>query len=387
MQRFLFEPEHAAFRNSVRMWLDRSVMPRAEELAEMRAIPDEIWREAGALGLLGLEIPEVFGGADAQDYRFNTVLIEELARVNMGMPTCLGIHSDIAAPYLVELADRNRAASWLPKVATGELRLAIAMTEPSGGSDLAALRTTAVRDGDHWVINGTKTFITNGHSCDLVLVAARTSPDMGARGISLFAIEGGMSGFGRGRKLDKIGQPESDTAELFFDGVRVPNSHLIGELDKGFIHMMELLPQERLHTAITNLAHAAHILRETVDYANERQTFGKPLVGHQHIKFRLAELDTALDVAQAYLDHCVALHCDRKLTPVDAAKAKLWTSEAQNEILDACVQIWGGYGYMTEYRAARAWRDARPTRIYAGSNEIMKEIIGRALCSRGQSRP
>ena len=381
MQRLLFEPEHDAFRDSVRTWLDRSVMPRTEELAELRTIPDEIWREAGHNGLLGLEIPEEFGGMDAGDYRFNTVLTEELARVNMGMPTCFGIHSDIVVPYLVTLADRKRAAAWLPRVATGELRLAIAMTEPSGGSDLAALRTTATRDGDHWVINGSKTFITNGSSCGLVLVAARTSAGKGARGISLFAVEDGTEGFTRGRKLDKIGQPESDTAELFFDDVRVPSSHLVGELDGGFIHMMELLPQERLNTAITNLAHAAHILRETVVYAHDRQTFGKPLIDHQHIKFQLAELDTALDVAQAYLDHCVALHCEGRLTAVDAAKAKLWTSDAQNEILDACVQIWGGYGYMTEYRAARAWRDARPTRIYAGSNEIMKEIIGRSLSS------
>lgn len=381
MQRTLFEPDHDSFRESVRRWIDRSVMPRADELADLRQIPDEIWTEAGDLGFLGLEIPEDLGGADGQDYRFNTVLVEELARVNMAMPTCFGIHSDIVAPYLVKLAEPSLAAHWLPRVSAGDLRLAIAMTEPSGGSDLAALRTTAKPDGEDWIISGSKTFITNGSSCGLVVVAARTAPDKGARGISLFAVEEGMTGFNRGRKLNKIGQPESDTAELFFDEVRVPGSHLLGERDGGFIHMMELLPQERLHTAITNLAHAAHILRETVDYANERQTFNKPLTGHQHIKFKLAELDTALDVAQAYVDHCVTLHCAGKLTAIDAAKAKLWTSEAQNEILDACVQIWGGYGYMTEYRAARAWRDARPTRIYAGSNEIMKEIIGRSLSS------
>jgi alkylation response protein AidB-like acyl-CoA dehydrogenase len=381
MQRTLFEPDHDSFRESVRRWIDRSVMPRADELADLRQIPDEIWTEAGDLGFLGLEIPEDLGGSDGQDYRFNTVLVEELARVNMAMPTCFGIHSDIVAPYLVKLAEPSLAAHWLPRVSAGDLRLAIAMTEPSGGSDLAALRTTAKPDGEDWIISGSKTFITNGSSCGLVVVAARTTPDKGARGISLFAVEEGMTGFNRGRKLNKIGQPESDTAELFFDEVRVPASHLLGERDGGFIHMMELLPQERLHTAITNLAHAAHILRETVDYANERQTFNKPLTGHQHIKFKLAELDTALDVAQAYVDHCVTLHCAGKLTAIDAAKAKLWTSEAQNEILDACVQIWGGYGYMTEYRAARAWRDARPTRIYAGSNEIMKEIIGRSLSS------
>jgi alkylation response protein AidB-like acyl-CoA dehydrogenase len=359
--------------------MDRSVMPRADELTDLRSIPDEIWLGAGELGLLGLEIPEQHGGSDAGDYRFNTVLVEELARANMAMPTCFGIHSDIVAPYLVALATPEQAARWLPRVATGELRLAIAMTEPSGGSDLAAVRTTARPDGDHWILNGSKTFITNGYSCGLVVVAARTSEGKGSRGISLFAVEDGMDGFSRGRKLEKIGQPESDTAELFFEDVRVPASHLIGELGRGFIHMMELLPQERLHTAITNIAHAGHILRERIDYANQRHTFGKPLIGHQHIKFKLAELDTAVDVAQAYVDHCVMLHCEGELTAVDAAKAKLWTSEAQNEILDACVQIWGGYGYMTEYRAARAWRDARPTRIYAGSSEIMKEIIGRSL--------
>jgi len=379
VQRSIYDEDHEAFRASVREYLDRHVTPHVEDFIEARAMPREIWVEAGKQGFLGLEIPVEYGGSAAGDYRFNAVLAEELATVSMAMSSCFGIHFDVVAPYLVELTTPQQRERWLPDFCGGELITAIAMTEPSGGSDLAALKTTAVRDGDDWVLNGSKTFITNGYSADLVVVAARTSPEKKARGITLFAVENGMAGYTRGRKLDKVGQTESDTAELFFDDVRLPDANRIGEVDRGFISMMERLPQERVGSSISNLAHAAQILRETVVYAKERKAFGQPIGAFQHNKFLLAELVTQVEVTQAYVDQCVLAHSHGQLTAVDAAKAKWWSAQVQNDVLDACVQMHGGYGYMNEYRVARAWRDARVTKIWAGSNEIMKELIGRDL--------
>ncbi len=379
MRRSIYNEDHEAFRESVKEFLERSVKPHLEEHAEAKAMPREFWIDAGKQGFLGLEIPEEYGGSEANDYRFNAVLTEELARVNMALGSCVGIHADIVAPYLVHLTNDEQKQRWLPGVASGEILCAIGMTEPSGGSDLAALKTTAVRDGDDWILNGSKTFITNGYSADLVVVAARTSPEKKAKGISLFAVERSMEGFSRGRKLDKAGQPESDTAELFFEDVRVPNANLIGELDQGFIHMMNFLPQERLGCSITNVYHAAQILDETVEYVKERKAFGQSIGSFQHNKFLLAELVTHIEVAQAYIDQSVMQHTEGKLTAVDAAKAKWYTSQVQNDVLDHCVQLFGGYGYMNEYRVTRAWKDARVTKIWAGSNEIMKELIGRDL--------
>jgi long-chain-acyl-CoA dehydrogenase len=307
------------------------------------------------------------------------VLTEELAKVNMALPSCVGIHADIVAPYLVHLTTEEQKKRWLPGFCAGEILTAIGMTEPSAGSDLAALKTTAVKDGDDWILNGSKTFITNGYSADLVVVAARTSPEKKARGISLFGVDTSLEGFSRGRKLDKVGQDESDTAELVFENVRLSDADLIGELDNGFIHMMNWLPQERLGSAITNLAHAGQILQETIRYAKDRQAFGKSIGTFQHNKFLLADLVTRVEVTQAFVDQCVLAHTAGELTPIDAAKAKWWTAQVQNDVLDHCVQLHGGYGYMNEYRVARAWRDARVTKIWAGSNEIMKELIGRDL--------
>ncbi|HET8719015.1 MAG TPA: acyl-CoA dehydrogenase family protein [Nocardioidaceae bacterium] len=379
MRRRLYDADHEAFRASVRAFLERQVLPRTEEFLEARAFPRDLWVEAGKQGYLGLEIPEEYGGSAAGDYRYNAVLAEELSKVGAALSSCIGIHADVVAPYLVELTSQQQKRRWLPPFCTGELVTAIAMTEPSGGSDLAALRTTAERDGDDWVLNGSKTFITNGYSADLVVVAARTSPEKKAKGITLFGVETGMPGFTRGRKLDKVGQTESDTAELFFDDVRVPAANVIGEVDRGFIAMMERLPQERLGAAVSNLAHARQILDETLDYVRERTAFGQSVGSFQHNKFLLAELVTQVEVAQAYVDDAVLAHTDRELTAVDAAKAKWWSAQVQNDVLDACVQLHGGYGYMNEYRVARAWRDARVTKIWAGSNEIMKELIGRDL--------
>jgi len=379
LKRSIYDSDHEAFRDSVREFLDRQVKPHLEEHVAEKSMPREMWLEAGKQGFLGLEIPEQYGGSEAGDYRFNAVLTEELAKVNMALPSCVGIHADIVAPYLVHLTTEEQKERWLPRFCTGELLTAIGMTEPSGGSDLAALKTTAVQDGDDWVLNGSKTFITNGYSADLVLVAARTSPEKKARGITLFAVEAGMQGFSRGRKLDKVGQDESDTAELFFEDVRVPSANVVGEVDNGFIHMMQWLPQERLGSAVTNLAHAAQILEETIEYARERKAFGQSIGAFQHNKFLLAELVTRVEVTQAFVDQAVIAHTQGELTPIDAAKAKWWTAQVQNEVLDHCVQLYGGYGFMNEYRVARAWRDARVTKIWAGSNEIMKELIGRDL--------
>jgi alkylation response protein AidB-like acyl-CoA dehydrogenase len=379
MKRTIYDEDHEAFRGSVREFLERSVIPHVDEHAAAKALPREFWLEAGKQGFLGLEVPETYGGSEARDYRFNAVLLEELSKVNAALSSCVGIHADIVAPYLVELTTEEQRQRWLPGVASGEVLTAIGMTEPSGGSDLAALRTTAVRDGDDWVLNGSKTFITNGYSADLVVVAARTSPEKKAKGITLFGVETAKAGFSRGRKLDKVGQDESDTAELFLEDLRCTDEDIVGELDNGFIHMMQNLPQERLGCAISNLAHARQILVETVQYAKERKAFGQGIGSFQHNKFLIAELVTQVDVTQAYVDQCVVAHAAGELTPIDAAKAKWWTSQVQNEILDHCVQLHGGYGFMNEYRVARAWRDARVSKIWAGSNEIMKELIGRDL--------
>jgi alkylation response protein AidB-like acyl-CoA dehydrogenase len=377
--RDIFNDDHEAFRASVHEFLQRKVRPNFDAFREKRCIPRSFWTDAGELGLLGLDIPEEYGGVGAGDYRFNAILLEELAKVSMAMSSTVGIHADVVVPYLVELGTAEQKAHWLPLIASGTALAAIGMTEPGAGSDLASLTTTARRSGSGWVLTGSKTFITNGYSADVVLVAARTAPGQRSRGMSLFAVEATSEGFRRGRKLDKVGQDEADTAELFFDDIMLPPESLIGEQDRGFVHMMSFLPQERLGCAVTNLAHAAQVLQETIDYCKERSAFGQPIGTFQHNRFLIAELVTKVDVTQAFIDQCVAAHTERRLHATDAAKAKWWSSQVQNEILDACVQLHGGYGYMNEYRVAQAWRDARVTKIWAGSNEIMKELIGRSL--------
>ncbi|WP_349536571.1 acyl-CoA dehydrogenase family protein [Rhodococcus rhodochrous] len=379
MKRTVYGDDHEAYRHSVREFLARWFEPLAADVRANRALPREFWLAAGKHDLLGLEVPERYSGVEAGDYRFNAVLIEELAKMNAALASSVSIHCDVVAPYLVHLTTDEQKARWLPGLCSGDVLTAIGMTEPGGGSDLAALKTTAVRDGNGWLLSGAKTFITNGYSADLVIIPARTSPSRKAKGITLFGVDTSLPGFDRGRKLDKVGQDEADTAELFLDRVRVTDDDVIGELDRGFIHMMSFLPQERLGCAIANLAHAAQILLETIDYCRERKAFGQSIGTFQHNKFLLAELVTQLDVTQAYVDRCIEAHSEGMLTPIDAAKAKWWTAEIQNRILDHCVQLHGGYGYMNEYRVARAWRDARVTKIWAGSNEIMKELIGRDL--------
>lgn len=379
MRRTIFEEDHDTFRESCRTFVERVLRPNQEKHIANHEFGREVWLELGKQGLLGLNVPEAYGGAGVDDPRFSLILAEELSKLAFAYSSCVGIHTNCVAPYLVDLCTEEQKQRWLPKFCTGELITALAMTEASGGSDLAALKTTAVRDGDDWVLNGSKTFITNGACADLVLVAARTSPEKGAKGITLVAVEAGMPGFERGRKLDKVGQPEADTSELFFDDVRVPAANVIGEVDKGFIYMMERLVAERIGSAVNNIAHARQILAETLDYVKERKAFGTPIGSFQANKFTLAELQTLAEVTQAFVDQCVMEAAQGTLTPVDAAKAKWWAAQAQNDIIDACVQLWGGYGYMNEYRVARAWADARVAKIWAGSNEIMKELIGRDL--------
>ena len=381
MPRNVYTEDHEAFRASVREFVDRTLKPRAEEMLEQKVIPRDIWKEAGrqVLLALGLDIPEEFGGAGADDYRFNAVAAEEIAAFNAAVSSCFGIHSDVCPPYLVDLGTQEQKQKWLPAMAAGDLICAIGMTEPSGGSDLAALKTTGVRDGDDWIINGSKTFITNGHQCDIAIVAVRTDPSRGSKGITLFMLEANMPGFTKGNKLDKVGQVESDTSELFFENVRVPDANRIGEEGMGFISMMQRLPQERVGAAVSNTAHAKQILLETIEYTKERKAFGQSIGSFQHNKFKIAELVTQIEVTEAYVDDCIAAHAEGKLTPIDAAKAKWFSAEVQNKVLDECVQLHGGYGFMNEYRVARAWRDARVTKIWAGSNEIMKELIGRDL--------
>jgi alkylation response protein AidB-like acyl-CoA dehydrogenase len=379
MPRHIYDEDHEALRASAQQFVERTLRPREEQMIEAKSIDRDIWREAGKQGFFGFDIPEEYGGAGVLDYRFNAVLTEVWAGFNAAVSSCFGIHADVCPPYIADLGTEEQKQRWLPGIASGELIVAIGMTEPSGGSDLAALNTAAVRDGDAWVLNGSKTFITNGYQADLVIVAARTDGTKGAKGITLFMVERGMAGFENGRKLDKVGMPESDTAELFFDNVRVPDENRLGPEGLGFISMMQRLPQERVGSAVNNIAHAKSVLEETIQYAKDRKAFGQPIGQFQHNKFLLAELVTQIEVAEAYVDDCVIAHGKGELTAVDAAKAKWWSAQVQNDVLDACLQLHGGYGYMNEYRVARAWKDARVTKIWAGSNEIMKELIGRDL--------
>ena len=379
MERVIFNEDHHAFRAIAKEYCDRSLVPRMEQFLEEKTIDRAAWLEAGKQGFLGLDVPEEYGGSSVGDYRFNAVFAEEVSKVSASLSSCFGIHFDCAAPYLVDLGTEEQKQRWLPKFCSGEYVAAIGMTEPSGGSDLAALKTSAKKTDGGWVVNGSKTFITNGDMADLVIVAARTDPAKGAKGITLFVIEEGMEGFARGRKLDKVGQSESGTSELFFEDVFVSADNVLGEVDRGFIHMMERLAQERVGAAVSNIAQATQILAETIDYVKQRKAFGRPVGSFQYNKFVIAELVTKAEVTQAYVDNAIVAHDEDRLTAVDAAKAKWWSAQVQNEILDACVQLHGGYGYMNEYRVARAWRDARVTKIWAGSNEIMKELIGRDL--------
>ncbi len=377
LERTLFSEEHNFFRDTVRRFMEQEVLPRHEGWEEQGYVDREIWRKAGASGFLCPTMPEKYGGADA-DKRYSVVLMEEGARIN-ATGLGFGLHSEIVAPYLLHYGNDHIKQTYLPKMASGEMIAAIAMTEPTAGSDLQGVRTTAVKDGEDYLIDGSKTFITNGWHCDLVIVVAKTDPAKGAKGTSLFVVDTTMAGFSKGQRLKKAGLKAQDTAELFFDNVRVPSRNLLGQENNGFVYLMQELPWERLQIAISAIASAEAALGWTTRYCRERKAFGQELMQFQNTRFTLAELKTEVQIGRVFVDRCIEQLLVNQLDATTASMAKYWCSDLQFKVMDACVQLHGGYGYMWEYPIARAWADARVQRIYGGTNEIMKELISRSL--------
>jgi len=379
MQRRHYDEDHLAFGDAVRTFIAKEMQPEYLAWEAAGLAPRELFRSAGGNGFLGIQVPEQYGGGGAEDFRFNQILGEELMLAGVG-GAGLGItlHNDICLPYFLHYCTEEQKQRWLPGIASGELITAVAMTEPGAGSDLAGIRTSAVADGDDLIVNGAKTFITNGINADLVITAVRTGPDR-HKGLSLVIIERGMPGFERGRNLEKLGMHSQDTAELSFTDVRVPKANVLGEIGKGFLGLVSNLPQERMSIAISGVAAARAALNWTISYVRERKAFGQSIGALQNTRFVLAEIATEVDVAQAYIDQCVDALSVGDLSPEDAAKAKWWATELQGRAVDRCLQLHGGYGYMQEYPIARAYADARVTRIYGGATEIMKEIIGKSL--------
>ncbi|MEU6235368.1 acyl-CoA dehydrogenase family protein [Kitasatospora sp. NPDC047058] len=378
MQRDIYTEEHEDFRTTVRAFLAKEVLPHYDRWEQAGIVDRSAWLAAGRQGLLGLAVPEEYGGGGSADFRYAAVLAEEFARAGAS-GLALGLHNDIIGPYLTSLATDEQKRRWLPGFCTGELITAIAMTEPGTGSDLQGIRTHAVDQGDHYLLNGAKTFISNGILADLVVVVARTTPEGGAHGLSLLVVERGMPGFERGRNLDKIGQKAQDTAELFFEDVRVPKENLLGGLNQGFIHLMQNLAQERLAIAAAAIAGAEYLVEITTEYVKQREAFGRPLAKLQHVRFEIAELATECAVTRTFVDRCITEHNRYALTPADASMAKWWATELQKRTADRCLQLHGGYGYMSEYPVARAFTDGRIQTIYGGTTEIMKEIVGRSI--------
>ena len=376
--RDLFETEHEDFRRSVRTFMEKEVAPNNEKWDAEGIVPRELWLKAGEAGLLCFDVPEEYGGPGVDDFRYNVIVSEEQSRVGANGPG-FSVHTDIIVPYLTKLGTDEQKQRWLPGCVTGETITAIAMTEPGAGSDLQGVRTSAVDKGDHFLLNGSKTFISNGILADLVIVVARTDPDAGAHGYSLLVVERGMEGFERGRNLEKIGLHAQDTAELSFTDVVVPKENLLGELGQGFIYLMMNLPQERLIIAAQAAAACQYIYELCLDYAKTREAFGKPIGKFQHNRFLVAEMATEARVVQTFVDDCVKKHLTGDLDSVGASMAKWWATELQNSIVNRGVQLHGGYGFMLEYPIARAYQDSRISTIYGGTTEIQKEIIGRSL--------
>jgi alkylation response protein AidB-like acyl-CoA dehydrogenase len=375
VRREIFTAEHEAFRELAKAFIAKEVSPHHERWEAAGIVDREVWLAAGRAGLLGFSVDEEYGGAGVTDRRFQAVLTEESARAGASGPA-FGLHNDIIGPYLTDLTTEEQKRRWLPGFCNGELITAIAMTEPGAGSDLQGIRTTAVRDGDSYVLNGQKTFISNGILADLVIVVARTDPAAGHRGISLLVVERDMPGFGRGRNLDKVGQKAQDTAELFFADVRVPAANLLGTEGAGFAYLMRNLPAERLSIAVAAMAASEAVFDLTLRYCKEREAFGRPIGSFQHNRFVLAEMATELELGRVFVDRCLV---EPELTAETAAMAKWWCTELQKRVVDRCLQLHGGYGYMMEYPVARAYLDARVATIYGGTTEIMKEVIGRSL--------
>ena len=378
MQTDLYTEDHEAFRDTARGFMERYVAPYHHEWEQAGIVDRGVWLEAGKHGLLGFEVPEQYGGAGVKDFRYNAVLVEEVIRAHAS-GIGFGLHNDVVAPYLIRLATDEQKQRWLPGFCSGELISAIAMSEPAAGSDLQGIKTHAKRDGDGWVLNGSKTFITNGINSDFVIVVAKTDPEKGAHGISLLVVERDMPGFERGRNLEKVGLKAQDTAEMFFNNVKVPATNLLGEEGRGFIHLMENLPQERLSIAAGAVAAAERTLETTIEYCKTRTAFGRPIGSFQNSRFVLAELATEVEIARHYINKAITEHNAGRFEVTDAAMAKWWTTELQKRVVDACMQLHGGYGYMLEYPVAKAFIDSRVQTIYGGTTEIMKEIIGRSL--------
>ncbi|MGQ0576878.1 MAG: acyl-CoA dehydrogenase family protein [Pseudonocardia sp.] len=378
MERDIFDAEHDAFRDLARSFVAKEIVPFHPQWEDDGQVSREVWLAAGKAGLLGTDVPEEYGGGGVADYRYNAVLVEELVAggaSGIGFP----LQNDVVAPYLLRLATPEQKQRWLPGFCSGEIITAIAMTEPGTGSDLQGIQTHARRDGADWILNGSKTFITNGILSDLVIVVARTDAEAGSRGFSLLVVERGMPGFERGRRLAKVGLKAQDTAELSFTDVRVPAENVLGEIGQGFVYLMQNLAQERLSIAVGSAAGAAKALATTLAYVKERQAFGRPISTFQNTRFELAEMDTEVTITRVFVDRCLAEHVAGRLSIPDAAKAKWWASDLVKRVVDRCVQLHGGYGYMLEYPIAKAFVDSRVQSIYGGTNEIMKEIIGRSL--------
>ena len=380
MNRTLFEADHELFRGSVREFVTREIVPNVPKWEQEGKVDKEMFRKAGQAGILGMAIAEEHGGGGVEDFRFNVVIGEEMMRAGaFASGMCITLHNDVVLPYFLDLCTDEQKRRWHPGLASGDLMSAIAMTEPGAGSDLAGISTTAMLDGDVYVVNGSKTFITNGINSDVIVTAVKTDPSARHAGMSLLVIEEGMDGFTRGRNLDKIGLHAQDTAELFFDDVRVPVANLLGEEGKGFMHLVHNLPQERLSLTTGSIAHAQVAFDWTLEYVKERQAFGQPIGGFQTVKHTMAEMRTELDIAQTYVDAQILALNAGELTAEEAAKAKWWVTELENDVISRCLQLFGGWGYMEEYPIARAFRDARVQTIYGGTTEIMKEIVGRSL--------
>ncbi|EHB53369.1 Isovaleryl-CoA dehydrogenase [Mycolicibacterium rhodesiae JS60] len=379
MQRMHYDDDHLAFGALAGDFAAKEIAPHIESWEDAGIAPREVFAAAGAVGLLGFAAPEQFGGLGIKDFRYNQILIERCMAAHAGnVGLSFAVHNDICLPYLVDIGNSEQQQRWLPGFVRGDLIAAIGMTEPEAGSDVAGIRTTAVDAGDHFVVNGAKTFITNGQNADLVIAAVRTSPDR-HRGLTLMVIERGMAGFERGRNLDKLGLHCQDTSELSFVGVAVPKANVLGEVGRGFEYLMRNLAQERMQIAVGSLGRARAALQWTIDYVRERVAFGNPIGALQNTRFALADAATEVAVAESFVDRCVIQLNAGLLTAADAAKAKLWATEMEFRVLDSCQQLFGGYGYMREYPIARAAIDARVTRVYGGTSEIMREIIGRDL--------
>jgi alkylation response protein AidB-like acyl-CoA dehydrogenase len=382
MDRKHYDGDHRAFGEAFRAFADKTIVPSFLEWEQAGISPREIFQEAGRSGFLGMSVPEEFGGGGVDDFRFNQILDEQIADAGItGTGLGISLHNDTCLPYFLTFANDEQRKRWLPGIASGELITAVAMTEPGAGSDLAGIRTSAKRDGDHYVVNGSKTFITNGINADLVITAVKTGADPTDRrgGMSLMIIERGMPGFERGRNLDKLGLHSQDTAELSFTDVRVPVDNLLGEEGEGFAQLTQKLPQERTSIAVSALAEAVAAFHETLQYVQERNAFGKSVASFQNTKFVLAEVAAEIDVAQAYVDRCVDRLNDNELDAADAARAKYYCTELQGRVMDKCLQLHGGYGYMREYAITRRYADARVTRIYGGTSEVMKSVISKSI--------